>query len=140
MASVALVPASRASKTVVLRLLVLSVVVLSAFPAYKATERLYELLRIRHGMDILWKGETGYNYWGVGQIGALLAWTPLLVDVVFDGLDGIRNWWHERCIKTIRFRTHFGTRELMMQSFNGQREEDRRSNQSNDVIDMQSNV
>jgi hypothetical protein len=91
-------------------------------------------------MDILWKGETGYNNWGMGQIGAPLAWAPLLVDMVFDGLDGIRNWWHDRCIQRIRFRVLFSTRAPMLQSFNGQREEDRRSNQSYNVVDLQPNV
>jgi hypothetical protein len=127
-------------KPSVLRLLVLGLVVLSAFAAYNATERLYQLLLVRYGMDILWKGETGYNNWGVGQIGAPLAWAPLLVDMVFDGLGRIRNWWHDRCIERIRFRVLFSSWVLMLQTFNGQREEDRRSNQSYNVADLQSNV
>ncbi len=127
-------------KPTVLRLLVLGVTVLSAFAAYNAIERLYQLLLIRYGMDILWKGETGYNNWGVGQIGAPLAWAPLLIDMFFDGLDRIRNWWYGRCIERIRFRVLFSTRVLRLQIFNGRRVEDTRSNQSHNVVDQQPNV
>jgi hypothetical protein len=127
-------------KPAVLRLLVLGVTVLSAFAACNAIERLYQLLLIRYGMDILWKGETGYNNWGVGQIGAPLAWAPLLINMIFDGLDRIRNWWYGRCLERIRLRVLLSTRALMLQIFNGQREEDRRSNQSYNAVDLQPNV
>jgi len=107
-------------KPSVLRILVISMVILSAFAAYNAIERLYHVLLIRYGMDILWKGETGYNKWGVGQIGALFAWAPLLIDMIYDGLDRIKRWCCT-CRDRIWLRTVINTQTLFLWSFNSQR-------------------
>lgn len=107
-------------KPSILRILVISIIVFSAFAAYNATERLYQVLLVRYGMDILWQGETGYNKWGVGQIGAPFAWAPLLIDMVYDGFNRIRNWWHPIRRDRMWFRTVTGTRVLLLQRFNCQ--------------------
>ena len=46
------------------------------------------IMRQRRAMILLSDGTTGENLWNVGQIGALFAWAPLLVEMGYNGVYG----------------------------------------------------
>ena len=46
------------------------------------------IMRQRRAMIMLSDGTTGENLWNVGQIGALFAWAPLLVEMGYNGMYG----------------------------------------------------
>jgi hypothetical protein len=46
------------------------------------------IMRERRTMILLSNGRTGEHVWGVGQIGALFAWAPLLVEMSWSGVYG----------------------------------------------------
>jgi hypothetical protein len=48
------------------------------------------IIRERRTMILLSDGRTGENLWGVGQIGALFAWAPLLVEMSWNGVYGFK--------------------------------------------------
>jgi hypothetical protein len=72
--------------------LVILLGLLSVFVAYIAINSSQDLMTQRGGMDVLWDGNTGKDFWGIGQIGAPFAWAPLLIDMAYSASDGIRQW------------------------------------------------
>jgi hypothetical protein len=65
---------------------------LSVFLASDALRSFQSLLTQRQAMNILWYGQTENNFWGIGQIGAPLAWLPLLIDMSRSATTDIRQW------------------------------------------------
>ena len=57
-----------------------------------AVDSFLESLLQRWGMDLVWNGQTEANAWGIGQIGALFTWVPLLIDLAWSGVHEIRQW------------------------------------------------
>ena len=65
---------------------------LSIFLVSEALRSFQAILNQRQAMDILWDGQTEKNFWGIGQVGAPLAWLPLLIDMSCSATTGIRQW------------------------------------------------
>lgn len=61
---------------------------------YIAGDMFGAFLRQRQSMDLMWNGQAGLNVWGIGQIGALFAWVPLLVDMACSAAQ--RFTWRDR--------------------------------------------
>jgi hypothetical protein len=55
-----------------------------------ALSLLGRIMRERRAMTLMSDGKPAENVWGVGQIGALFAWAPLLVDLVYDAAHECR--------------------------------------------------
>ena len=51
---------------------------------------LNSLMRARRAMSVAFNGETEENLWGVGQIAALFAWTPLLVEMGYNAVHSCK--------------------------------------------------
>lgn len=56
----------------------------------------WQLFRERTGMDIMWHGTTGDNQWSIGQIGAPLAWAPLITDMFYSASERLTKWWRRK--------------------------------------------
>jgi hypothetical protein len=52
-------------------------------------EALWELFGLRQALKG-WEGDIEENKWGVGQVLALFAWTPWLIDLAYSGLNSVR--------------------------------------------------
>jgi hypothetical protein len=65
---------------------------MSLFMVWIAVDSFRGILLQRWGMDLIWDGQTGVNEWGIGQIGALFTWAPLLTDLAWSGVHDIRQW------------------------------------------------
>lgn len=48
------------------------------------------IMRYRRTMILISDGKTGENFWGVGQIGALFTWAPLLVEMSYTAIYGCK--------------------------------------------------
>jgi len=54
------------------------------------------MMTVREGMDGISGGGTEVNKWGIGQIAALFAWAPLMMDMCYDGSEVMQEWWVRR--------------------------------------------
>jgi hypothetical protein len=59
---------------------------MSLYMVWVAVSSFRRTLLQRWGMDLIWDGQTGENAWGIGQIGALFTWVPLLIDLAWSGV------------------------------------------------------
>ena len=58
--------------------------------------QMWQLFRERTGMDIMWHETTGDNQWSIGQIGAPLAWAPLITDMFYSAGERLKKWWRRK--------------------------------------------
>jgi hypothetical protein len=70
-----------------------------------AAYRLDNIMRGRRGMILISDGETGENLWGVGQIAALFAWAPLLVELGYNAVYGGKPYFTVRPPLFIKWRS-----------------------------------
>ncbi len=61
-----------------------------------AAHLLNSIMRGRRAMFLISHGETGENLWGVGQIAALFAWAPLLVEMGYNAVYGCKTYFAAR--------------------------------------------
>ncbi|KAI9775364.1 MAG: hypothetical protein M1839_001280 [Geoglossum umbratile] len=80
------IPHNRRTK----QLLIILMCLISLFMVWVAVDSFQGTLLERRGMDLVWDGQTGENAWGIGQIGALFTWVPLLIDLAWSGVHDIR--------------------------------------------------
>ncbi|KAI9858824.1 MAG: hypothetical protein M1813_007291 [Trichoglossum hirsutum] len=77
---------SKLERVVVLLAALVSMALLS-----EAVALLISMMTLRHGMSVASRGSTEEYVWNVGQIGALFAWTPLLVEMAYTATSGGRS-------------------------------------------------
>ena len=55
-----------------------------------------DIMRGRRGMILNTDGKTAETQWGIGQIGAVFVWAPLLVEMGYNAVPACKNYFKER--------------------------------------------
>jgi hypothetical protein len=82
-------------RPVIQRVLVVIILLLSLLLFGLIVVQMWQLFRERSGMDVVWNRTTGINQWSIGQIGAPLAWGPLITDMSYSLTEKLK-----RCSQT----------------------------------------